>query len=387
MLQFCVLACISVRLNSYNALQFSIPFCFLFIGFLWLHRLAAVFEYELCPSIVVLFVCVRSTPSHYPHPPGPEKDDVQFPHRWVQRVLTCSPSFVPSDGSKRRRRRRARPCGSACLDMPLHVSREDQEGSLYKVPLLQTVLETFFSSASVAFAPGLYEVLQSSTPLALSFFKSLPTECSDPRRWGVYVLVLEKQGSRPKIYIGSGTSARYGVRIRFQQYSRMSSLVISDCLQTAVKNGYIVSHKGLLCWTASLPSAADVPTTRVFFVALDAAFCFLFWAIIGQTEWGYGMTSVCPWDHLSLEWDGLCTHNPLGETPMGDFDSLLRSWRPRASNARLITTSCNNFATRNGRRPILRRSRPETSVPRTRPMRTIGSTAMSAIRTSKLVLI
>lgn len=70
-------------------------------------------------------------------------------------------------------------------------------------------MEQLLSSTSLASAPGLFEVLQASTPPTVSYFKSLPTDCK--KLWAVYLLVLEKLSCRPKIYIGSGTDAKSGI--------------------------------------------------------------------------------------------------------------------------------------------------------------------------------
>lgn len=74
-----------------------------------------------------------------------------------------------------------------------------------------------------------------------------------------------------------------------------------------------------LCW-AEIPSAADVPVFRVVFIALEAIFSFLFWAMYAKTEFGYGLADMCLWGRTALEYDGLCSHNALREVPAGDFD-------------------------------------------------------------------
>jgi hypothetical protein len=81
----------------------------------------------------------------------------------------------------------------------------------------QVNLEQLLSSTSLVFAPGLFEVLQSSTPPTASYFKTLPTKCT--KLWAIYLLVLERPGCRPKIYIGSGTNTRRGVSERFTTYN------------------------------------------------------------------------------------------------------------------------------------------------------------------------
>jgi hypothetical protein len=61
---------------------------------------------------------------------------------------------------------------------------------------------------SMDFAAGLLELIRTSTPLALSFLKSLPTV--SPKSLAVYLLVLEKPYCTPRLYPGSGTNAERG---------------------------------------------------------------------------------------------------------------------------------------------------------------------------------
>src|SRR3979411_1276335 len=72
-----------------------------------------------------------------------------------------------------------------------------------------TILGEITSSLSLMFASSLLETFHSPLPPSVSFFKTLPTETT--RRWAVYLLLLEKPGHRPLIYIGSGTSHIAGV--------------------------------------------------------------------------------------------------------------------------------------------------------------------------------
>lgn len=60
-----------------------------------------------------------------------------------------------------------------------------------------SVLEVIASTASLNFAPGLLDVLQATAPPTIEFFKRLPTDTLP--RWGVYVIVLEKPGCRPRL--------------------------------------------------------------------------------------------------------------------------------------------------------------------------------------------
>lgn len=105
----------------------------------------------------------------------------------------------------------------------------------------QDMVESMLSSAFLLFAPGLFEVIQASTPPNIAFFKTLPANFS--KRWGIYALVLEKQGCRPKIYIGSGTGCNGGVSRRLAQYN--TKVNVPRYVAMALEDGYVIFHKGL----------------------------------------------------------------------------------------------------------------------------------------------
>jgi hypothetical protein len=178
----------------------------------------------------------------------------------------------------------------------------------------QAVLEEVASTASLVFAPGLFEVLQAATPPTIQFFKGLPTDTSS--RWGIYVMVLEKCSCRSRIYIGSGTNYKGGVRSRLKQYD--DGFLLPNFVEKALDEGYKIVHKGLLCWIPQ-PTAAKQPVNRLLFVALEAAFSYMFWTMKAVTK-DYGMGHICLWDRFTLEYDGLCSHCCLNEGIYSDFD-------------------------------------------------------------------
>lgn len=192
----------------------------------------------------------------------------------------------------------------------LSTTPEQQKHPIYARLSSNAMLDQLLSSTSLVFSPGLSEVLQAPTPPPVSYFKSLSTV--NTKLWAVYLLVLEKASCRPKIYIGSGTDAKSGVSARLGQYDTGNH--VPRYVQKAIEDGYVITHKGLLCW-ASLPSAAEVPILRLVFLTLEATFTFIFRAI-HKTD--YGMAHMCHWARDTLEYDGLCSHNPLTEAPAGD---------------------------------------------------------------------
>jgi hypothetical protein len=174
-------------------------------------------------------------------------------------------------------------------------------------------VENILSTLSMSFAPGLFEVLVCTTPPLFDFFKTLPTPTT--KCWAVYAISLEKDDSRPRLYVGVATEHSSGVYHRFKQYDL--GCQVPAYVQAALDEGYIVVHKGLLCWVP-IPTAGSVPMTRLVFYALEATFAFMFWALYGDKT--QHMSHLCLWDNTELEYDGCCSHSSLQDPIRGNFD-------------------------------------------------------------------
>ncbi|KAJ4374108.1 Dolichyl-phosphate-mannose--protein mannosyltransferase 1 [Neocucurbitaria cava] len=180
----------------------------------------------------------------------------------------------------------------------------------------QELLEELMNESGVVFAPSLLDAVQSAMHPALSDFKSLSV--LPGKWWAVYLLVLEKPGSRPKIYIGSGTNRYGGVSERLRMYD--SESVLPMYVKRALDNGYAITHRGFLCW-APLPKEGKIYLYRLLFLALESMFSLVFWAMVSRTK-DYGLPHLCPWDIESLDYDGCCTHTALMEGIVGAEDGL-----------------------------------------------------------------
>ena len=145
----------------------------------------------------------------------------------------------------------------------------------------------------------------------MSYLKSLPI--NGHKLW-LLRAVYSPQVCPSEIYIGSSTNTTNSVSAR-RRRGYDSGAAIPRYVQKSL-DGYVIVHKCHLCWTL-LPSAAELPLLRHLFLALEAAFTFVLWAIYVKTGYGHGMTSMCRWAQ-SLHYDGLCSHNPLSEAPHGD---------------------------------------------------------------------
>jgi rubrerythrin len=179
-------------------------------------------------------------------------------------------------------------------------------------------LHQILSASQLSTDTYLHETINSPTPPDIDFFLSTSTDCRG--KWGVYVLVLRKEGCIPLIYIGSGTASQDSVLVRWRQYDAVdfNAPLMPKYVGEALSQGYKIVHKGVLLW-CPVPCAADVPRTRLVFVAIEATLSFLFWAMKSRTR-DYKMGACCPWKREAFTYGGLCSHNALTEMVCGNFD-------------------------------------------------------------------
>jgi hypothetical protein len=198
----------------------------------------------------------------------------------------------------------------------LSLSSEKIKHPIYAI-VLSTLdaVDKLAASAFLEFAPRLLDVLQSDSPPSINFFKGLSS--NGKGLWAVYALVLEKKASRPRLYIGSGTCYTGGVHRRFNNYVNKEEL--PKYVKRSLDEGYKISHKGLLCWSP-IPESSRL-RTRVLFLALEATFSSILWAMNNRDK-SYGMPLLCKWSRESFEWDGLCSHFALLEGVQGKDGGL-----------------------------------------------------------------
>ena len=177
----------------------------------------------------------------------------------------------------------------------------------------QDMVKQILLDSHVVFAPGLLDVLQANTPPPVSYFKRLPTNVK--QRWGAYDIVLEKPGCRPKFYVGTGTNVYLGVSQRFNDYHAGRKL--PRFVQKALDEGYTLTHQGLFCWSP-LPMETKAFQLRALFLAIEATFSVVFWALYSRTK-DYGMPKACPWPLDAFEYDGCCSHVAFWEKIHGEI--------------------------------------------------------------------
>lgn len=224
----------------------------------------------------------------------------------------------------------------------LHLTPAAMKNGVYDVVLsTEEVVKQMLLSLEMSFAPGLLDVLQSKTPPTISYFKSLPLYLD--KRWGVYLLVLEKAGKRPRIYIGSGTHSRGGLKCRIENY--VQGYLIPKFVQRALDEGYKITHKGLLCWSKMPATASERYWARAIFLLAECVFSLYLWAMVSRTT-DYGMPHLCPWDLATMEYDGCCSHICLYEKVQDSNEILTPEQIDAIDSARKLMNSRRDDITR-----------------------------------------
>lgn len=167
--------------------------------------------------------------------------------------------------------------------------------------------------APIEVAPGLADVLSSPEPPSVDFFLSLPG-IPLHKIFAIYCIVLLKAGCKALLYFGSGTEQYDGAEKRVDSYHD-DSKSLPRFMGKAIKDGYTIAHKGLLCWTP-LPTPGLVPRVRGRFLAFEAAFTMLFHGCIPfiTDPW---IEHLLLWARDSVEWGPLCSHLSLNEAIRG----------------------------------------------------------------------
>lgn len=205
----------------------------------------------------------------------------------------------------------------------LHDTPSNQKNVLYDELLKsEFILEDVASAHPFEFAPGLHEVLTSDALPTTKFFKTLPGDAI--KGWGIYMIILCKPGYPPRVYIGSATEADRGVIARWYNYDIQSP--IPKYIRQSLQEGYTIDHRGLICWTPSIPTPALQPMIRLFCVLLEATFAYIFWAMRTPKKKDFSMSHLCPWDRLALEYTGLCSHCCLYEGVRNEFEPRSRPY-------------------------------------------------------------
>lgn len=194
------------------------------------------------------------------------------------------------------------------------------------------IFETLFGEAEVfdeactttplSSTLSLLDILTSSSPPSLDFFRGIPALPVEEKVWAVYLLLLEKPGCPAKIFIGSGIDKKAGAKPRLRNGDHGTHL--PRFVERALNDGHTYSNRGLLFW-APLPPDHKSGTARVRFVAVEAVFAVLFFAGF-ETKLDALWTVFLPLKREDVSWLPLCSHTALMKRSRGITTMAEAQW-------------------------------------------------------------
>jgi len=180
----------------------------------------------------------------------------------------------------------------------------------------QDALRSVYSAANLTFADGLLDTMRAASPPDIEYFKSLTLHLSD-KVWAVYLLVLEKDGHRPRTYVGSATNSTDRAQARMYTYDKRIATGKFDrnvprYVEKSLQEGFTITHKGFLLWAPKSARLVVIPF-RLLFLLLEAVFAMVFWTMKSRDK-DYYMPHLCPWPRSEFTYDGLCSHFSIHES-------------------------------------------------------------------------
>ncbi|KAJ5026596.1 hypothetical protein PSV09DRAFT_2258143 [Bipolaris maydis] len=169
------------------------------------------------------------------------------------------------------------------------------------------------------FAEGLLEVLNSPTPPSLDYFRSLPVAIPKmwKKHWVVYLHIYEREGRKPRLYIGSTTSEG-GAHARLSHYINPGGSAIPRLVREAIKEGFTRTHTTILCYS-QIPEVRHRPKTSQRYLGVEGIFQMLFFAC-RYDKFEPNWIDMVPWSREDVEWDPLCIRTAFSEYGHRDLD-------------------------------------------------------------------
>jgi hypothetical protein len=163
--------------------------------------------------------------------------------------------------------------------------------------------------SQLTFCAGLKEVLSAPTPPPIGWFLQLDPHIPKSS-WGVYLMVLEKDGHEPCIYVGSSVDVTQGIWARLGQHLRGAR--DPSRVKQVKDEGYKIVHLTILAYMG-IPTPPERTKSRALIRILEACFHYVFWSMWSKDVMYSFPINETWWSPASFQYRGLSSHNPLIE--------------------------------------------------------------------------
>ncbi|KAH7073806.1 hypothetical protein BKA63DRAFT_40801 [Paraphoma chrysanthemicola] len=125
-------------------------------------------------------------------------------------------------------------------------------------------------------------------------------------KWGVYIVVLEKPGCRPILYVGSSVNSQDGLHGRFADYFSATFRNVPRYVRRAIQNGYKVTYLAVPFYFVRPSNPVLLGFAQTLTLCVEHALTFRLWTMVGS--WN-NCQSLALWKKDAQEYDGANSHS------------------------------------------------------------------------------
>ncbi|KLO86133.1 Uncharacterized protein Y057_14050 [Fusarium fujikuroi] len=200
-------------------------------------------------------------------------------------------------------------------------------------------------SSPLTFSESLSDVLSSTHPPTIDYFKSLPSPPDElTKHWGVYLHILKKNGEKPRVYIGSGTNMTHGLRGRLRTYKGPVDQTTPKAMAQSYAAGFKLTHTTLLCWTP-IPELVVRYKAQCRMLLVEGLFQMVFFAQSYSRAEPLWLPYV-PWSRSQIQWEPLCRHTSWNEFVKDECDLTDEQLREAEDRRAVYTRERKNRSSR-----------------------------------------
>ncbi|KAI8943450.1 hypothetical protein NX059_001459 [Plenodomus lindquistii] len=164
------------------------------------------------------------------------------------------------------------------------------------------------------FDSSLMPILCSGRPPSIQQIKSMTgIRQDDPfwrGKWGVYIVVLEKPGCRPKLYVGSSVDSQAGLFGRVAVYFTLYSPKLPKYVYLATQKDWEVTYVAVPFYFTKPTTAMLLGFAQTLVLSVKHTLTFRLWTMVGRWK---NCTSLALWKREDQEYDGANNHSCMRE--------------------------------------------------------------------------
>ncbi|OAG17539.1 hypothetical protein CC77DRAFT_261403 [Alternaria alternata] len=193
----------------------------------------------------------------------------------------------------------------------------DVQTPLFRIRIFSDLLNivSLLQILGCVFDASLMPILCSGRPPTISQIKATTSiqrgDLLWRNRWGVYIVVLEKHGFRPILYVGSSMNVQDGIYGRSCDYRSSNNRNLPRYVLRAIKKGYKITNFSVPFFFTKPTNPVLLGFAQTLVLAVEHTLTFRLWTMIGT--WN-NCKGLALWKKEDQEYDGANSHSCMHES-------------------------------------------------------------------------